>query len=131
MTLKCHTSIRIAHPRTIVDHLYERAAGILKYDGNRVGSGINRVLYKLLYYRCRTLYHLSGCYLVSHRVGKLSYYVIHFFSSSSSGITGVSAGEGDAGCSSAGSDGSPSGTSAGVSCVGKDSDETSDGGTVS
>ena len=66
MTLESHPGIRLAHTLAIVNHLYQRASGIL-YEYLYISStGIHSILHKLLDDRRGTLDHLSCRYLVGN-----------------------------------------------------------------
>ena len=77
MAFERHTHIRIRHAATIIDHLNKCLAGIL-YNELYIGStGINSIFHQFLDNGSRALNHLTGSYLIGHRIGKESDNIAH------------------------------------------------------
>jgi hypothetical protein len=70
MPFKCHSRICLAHPFSVVYHLYQRLAGILDKKADISSSGVNRVLEQLLHCAGWSLDDLSGGYLIGNVVGQ-------------------------------------------------------------
>ncbi len=68
VTFKSHSRVSRRHTAAIVNHLDQRSPRVLDHDAHISRTRINRILHQLLNHRSRTLYHLPGRYLISHRV---------------------------------------------------------------
>ena len=81
MALESEPGVGGRHALAVVDYLNKGAAGILQYDLNRSGTGIDRILDQLLDDRGRPLYHLARGYLIGHGIGQQMYNITHKTSS--------------------------------------------------
>ena len=70
MTFESQPGIGLRHSLAIVDDLYRRASGVDHRHVDMARSGIHGVLHQFLYDTGRTLYHLTGRYLVGHGIGQ-------------------------------------------------------------
>ena len=68
VTFKADSGIAVAHAAAVVNHLYQRAAGILHYQLNLGGPSVQRILQQLLYGRGRPVHHLAGRNLIGHTI---------------------------------------------------------------
>ena len=64
MTLYADKRVILRHAAPVVRHADKRDAAVLDFKSDLPGAGVNRVLKKLLYGRCRTLDDLACGYQV-------------------------------------------------------------------
>jgi hypothetical protein len=69
MAFKAHPRIGAAHAFSVVNHLYQRLAGIVYYQSYFSGGGIHGVFQQFLNGTCGPLDHFAGSYLVSDIIG--------------------------------------------------------------